>query len=332
MNLFDKIESVSVEIHNVKKHYQMTSGFLDRFAPTPKTIKALKGIDLSIVRGETLGLVGESGCGKSTLGRIILNIEGPTEGFVTFKGRRIDQLRKRAEVKKLRREMQMIFQNPSSTLDPKMTVEQVLAEPFEIHHNLTRNELKKRIVELLEMVGLNPSDARKSSTDFSDGQKQRIAFIRALSLNPEFIVADEPVSALDVSVQAQILNLMKNLKKKLNLTMLFISHDLQVVRFLSDRIAVIYLGKIVEIGPSEEFFENHYHPYSEGLLSCVLDLNPVTKFDQLKMVTDVPVSQMDIPSGCVFHLKCPEATKKCKDTEPILREASKDHYVACLLR
>jgi len=321
-----------IEIVNIKKHYPLNFGFLDYFVVNVKTIKALNGINLSIYKGETLGLVGESGCGKSTLGRIIMDLEKPTEGFIKFKGKRIDQLEKRSDIKELRKKMQIIFQNPSSTLDPRMTVKQVLAEPFEIHEKLTKKELEKKIGQLLEMVGLNSSDAKKYSGDFSDGQKQRIALVRSLSLNPEFIIADEPVSALDVSVQGQILNLMKRLQKEMNLTMLFISHDLQIVRFLSDRIAVIYLGKIVELGPSEEFFDRHYHPYSEGLLSSVLDLDPDANFKQFKIIADVPISQVDIPSGCVFHLKCPEAIEECKIIEPELKEISKDHYVACLLR
>jgi peptide/nickel transport system ATP-binding protein len=321
-----------IEIINVRKHYPLTPSFLDRFSTNIKTLKALNGINLSINKGETLGLVGESGCGKSTLGRIIVGLERPTEGFIKFKGKRIDKVNKKSELKKIHKEIQMVFQNPSSTLDPHMTVKQILAEPFEIHCKLSKNALDKRIGELMEMVGLNYADVRKYSGDFSDGQKQRIALIRSLSLNPEFIIADEPVSSLDVSVQAQILNLMKRIKKEMHLTMLFISHDLQVVRFLSDRIAVIYLGKIVELGLSEEFFDNHYHPYSEGLLSSVLDLNPEINFKQFRIKADVPVSQVSIPRGCVFQLKCPEAKEICEIREPELKEISKDHFVACLRR
>ena len=321
-----------LEVVNVKKHYPIASGFFDRFKRNVKTVKALNGVNLVIYKGETLGLVGESGCGKSTLGRIILNLEQPTEGSVFFEGRDIVQIKTRAEVKKLRKRIQMVFQNPASTLDPRMTVRQVLAEPFEIHNGLGRKELGKRIASLLEMVGLNAADMNKYSGSFSDGQKQRIALVRALSLKPDFIVADEPVSALDVSVQAQILNLMKRIQNEVQLTMLFISHDLHVVRFLSDRIAVIYLGKIVEIGGTEELYHNHYHPYSEELFSSVLDLNPEMTFDESRIKAEVPVSQIDIPSGCVFRLRCLEAQEQCSMIRPELREVATNHFVSCLLR
>ena len=321
-----------VEIINIKKHYPLTSGFVDRFGRNLQTVKALNGINLAIYKGETLGLVGESGCGKSTLGRVILHLEKPTEGSILFEGKAIGEIKKRSEMKKLRKKMQMVFQNPASSLDPRMTVRQILAEPFEIHCRLTRKELENRIVSLLEMVGLSASDIRKYSGDFSDGQKQRIALVRALSLEPEFIVADEPVSALDVSVQAQILNLIKRIQREMHLTMLFISHDLHVVRFLSDRIAVIYLGKIVELSPTEELYENYYHPYSEGLFSSALDLNPEINFNKFRVKADVPVSQIHIPSGCVFQQRCPEAKESCSQNSPELKEVSKDHFVACLWR
>jgi len=318
-----------VEIVDLRKHYPLSFGFVERFAGSAKTIKALNGLNLSIYKGETIGLVGESGCGKSTLGRIIMGIEKPTEGFVSFNGRRMDDLKTKTEMKAMRKKMQMVFQNPASTLDPRMTLHQVLSEPFEIHYKLTRKELDRRIGELLEMVGLHYGDSKKLSGEFSDGQKQRIALIRALSLDPEFIVADEPVSALDVSVQAQVLNLMKGLQKQMHLTMLFISHDLKIVRFLSDRIAVIYLGKIVELGPSEEFFENSHHPYSKGLLSSILDITPGLNSSQFKIKADVPVSQIDIPEGCVFHMKCYETRDRCKELVPELKEVSQGHWVAC---
>ncbi len=323
------MQSALVEMVNLKKHYPLSLGFLDRFAGGGKTIKAINGVNLLIYKGETLGLVGESGCGKSTLGRMILGIEKPTEGFVRFDGRRVDDLRTKDEMKAMRKRMQIVFQNPANTLDPRMTLHQVLSEPFSIHYRLTKGELNKRIGERLEMVGLHFGDSKKYSGEFSDGQKQRIALIRALSLDPEFIVADEPVSALDVSVQAQVLNLMKGLQKEMHLTMLFISHDLKIVRFLSDRIGVIYLGKIVELGPSEEFFENPYHPYSKGLLSSILDINPGLENSQFKIRADIPVSQLNISQGCVFQMKCDGTRDRCKRNEPELREISKGHLVAC---
>ena len=318
-----------VEIVHLTKHYPLSFGFLERFAESARSIKALNGIDLTIHKGETLGLVGESGCGKSTLGRVILGIEKPTEGFVRFEGRRTDEVKTRAETKAMQKKMQMVFQNPASSLDPRMTLHQVLSEPFEIHSKLTKKQLDQRIGELLEMVGLHFGESNKSSGEFSDGQKQRIALIRALSLDPEFLVADEPVSALDVSVQAQVLNLMKGLQKKLHLTMLFISHDLKVVRFLSDRIAVIYLGKIVELGPSEEFFENPYHPYSKALFSSILDIYPGLTNSPFEISTDVPTSQVDIPAGCVFQIKCPYVKDGCRRGDKELREVSPGHFVAC---
>ncbi len=323
------MQSSLVEIVELKKHYPLSLGWFGRLAGSAKAVKALNGLNLSIYKGETIGLVGESGCGKSTLGRIIMGIEKPTEGFVRFNGRRMDDLKTKTEMKAMRKKMQMVFQNPAGTLDPRMTLHQVLSEPFEIHYKLTKKEQDKRIGELLEMVGLHYGDSKKLSGEFSDGQKQRIALIRALSLDPEFIVADEPVSALDVSVQAQVLNLMKGLQKEMHLTMLFISHDLNIVRFLSDRIAVIYLGKIVELGPSEEFFENPYHPYSKGLLSSILDINPGLNSNQFRIKADVPVSQVNIPAGCVFQMKCYGPTDQCRKNEPELREISKGHFAAC---
>jgi oligopeptide transport system ATP-binding protein len=326
------METPLLEILNVKKHYPLTSGLLDRFSVKVKTVKALNGINLTIYRGETLGLVGESGCGKTTLGRIILNLEKPTEGFVQFEGEKISKFKRRSDIKRFRKKMQMVFQNPSSTLDPRMTVRQILAEPLKIHYQLTKKELDNEIIALLEMVGLNAADAHKYSGEFSDGQKQRIALVRALSVKPDFVVADEPVSALDVSVQAQILNLMKQIQNEMHLTMLFISHDLHVVRFLAGRIAVIYLGKIVEIGETEELYESHYHPYSEELFSSILDPNPETTLDKSRTKSEVPVSQIDIPSGCVFRLRCTGAQEQCSAVSPELREVSRNHFVACFLK
>jgi oligopeptide/dipeptide ABC transporter ATP-binding protein len=318
-----------IEIVNLNKHYPLSLGIIDRFAGDVKTIKALNGINLNIFKGETLGLVGESGCGKSTLGRIVMGIETPTEGFVKVEGKRIDELKSKHEIKAIRKRIQMVFQNPASTLDPRMTLHQVLSEPFSIHYNLTRNELDKRIEGLLEKVGLHYGDRKKLSGEFSDGQKQRIALIRALSLEPEFIVADEPVSALDVSVQAQILNLMKQLQKEMHLTMLFISHDLKIVRFLSDRIAVIYLGKIVELGSTEVIFKNPCHPYTQGLLSSILDIDPGLTNHQFRIKADVPLSQLNIPEGCVFQMKCYSTNDRCKKESPELRELTRGHSVAC---
>ena len=321
-----------VEAINIKKYYTLNKSFLDYFFGANVIIKALNGIYLSIYENETLGLVGESGCGKSTLGRIILNIEKPTQGFIRIGGKRIDSIvKQRSGIKRFCRENQIVFQNPSSTLDPRMTVKDILAEPLNIHFKFTKKELERKIGKSLEIIGLSPLDAAKYSGEFSDGQKQRIALIRSLSLNPKFIVADEPVSALDVSVQAQILNLIKDLKKKMNLTMLFVSHDLHVVRFISDRIAVIYLGIIVEIAPSDELFNNPYHPYTKGLLASILDLNPEANFRQVKIKVDVPVSQIDTPRGCVFSPKCPEISERCGNSQPELKEVSNDHLVACHL-
>jgi oligopeptide/dipeptide ABC transporter ATP-binding protein len=324
-----RMDSPLLEIVRVKKYYPITSSFVDRIVGNKKQIHALNGITLSIGQGETVGLVGESGCGKSTLGRIIVGLEKPNEGYVKFFGKRIDNLTNKEERRRFCRKIQMVFQNPSSTLDPRMTVKQILSEPFEIHGELSREEREKRIDELLEMVGMHHADVRKYSGEFSDGQRQRISLIRALALNPEFIIADEPVSALDVSVQAQILNLIKELTRQKHLTMLFISHDLLVVRFLCDRIVVIYLGKIVEMAQSNEFFNKPLHPYSGGLLSSVLDVDPDVSSKQLKLGADVPVSQMNLPTACIFQLKCPYAREKCRKEEPELVEVSPGHWAAC---
>jgi len=311
------------------KYYSKESGFIRKLLRQSDSIKAVNGVSLNIFGGETLGLVGESGCGKSTLGRTIIKLEEATKGFVEFDGVNLNQVVKKSEIKKLRKQMQIVFQNPSGTLDPKMKVGEIVSQPLRIHFKLTNKERHQRVGELLSMVGLDWNFAGRYPGELSDGQKQRIAIIRAISVNPKFIVADEPVSALDISVQAQVLNLMKSLKQKMGLATLFISHDLQVVAFMSDRIAVIYLGKVVELGPSDEFFAKPRHPYSKALQASALDLSPGIDLNKMKLkYEDVP-SQTELPPGCVFHLKCPEARKNCKETEPQLKEVTKGHYVAC---
>lgn len=311
------------------KYYSKESGFIRKLLRQSDSIKAVNGVSLNIFSGETLGLVGESGCGKSTLGRTIIKLEEATKGFVEFDGVNLNQVVKKSEIKKLRKQMQIVFQNPSGTLDPKMKVGEIVSQPLRIHFKLTNKERHQRVGELLSMVGLDWNFAGRYPGELSDGQKQRIAIIRAISVNPKFIVADEPVSALDISVQAQVLNLMKSLKQKMGLATLFISHDLQVVAFMSDRIAVIYLGKVVELGPSDEFFAKPRHPYSKALQASALDLSPGIDLNKMKLkYEDVP-SQTELPPGCVFHLKCPEARKNCKETEPQLKEVTKGHYVAC---
>lgn len=313
-----------VEIKNLKKYFQIKG---EGFFSSKSIVKAVDGISINIKEGQTVGLVGESGCGKSTLGQAAIRLAEPTSGDILFRGRSLLSLGKK-ELMDQRKKMQIIFQDPYSSLNPRMTVGEILSEPFIIHNECQGRELASRVSQLLETVGLDTDYRKRFPHEFSGGQRQRIGIARSIALNPEFIVADEPVSALDVSIQAQILNLLRDLHKKYNIAFLFVAHDLAVVEHISDWIAVMYLGKIVEEGPAEEIFINPVHPYTVALTMSV-PMRPAKK-QEFKIKGDLP-SPIDPPSGCHFHPRCPLATERCKAEAPTLESKAKHpkHKVAC---
>jgi oligopeptide/dipeptide ABC transporter ATP-binding protein len=311
-----------IQVRDLKKYFYK-EGF---FSTDKKPIRAVDGISFSIRKGETLGLVGESGCGKTTAGKSILRLIEPSSGQVLFKGQDILGLH-RGVLRALRLRMQFIFQDPYESLNPRMKVEEIVGEGLEVHRIARGKEKSRRVSELLKKVGLHPQDAQRYPHEFSGGQRQRIGIARAISLNPELIVADEPVSALDVSIQAQILNLLMDLRDQLGLTYLFISHDLRVVKYISDRIAVMYMGKIVEMGSSEDLFKRPLHPYTQVLLKAIpsLDLSQKRERPFLKE------EHRPLPSGqeCLFQARCPHSREKCQTEEPVLLDEGEDHFVAC---
>ncbi|MEZ4500703.1 MAG: dipeptide ABC transporter ATP-binding protein [Thermomicrobiales bacterium] len=318
-----------LDVRNLVMHFPLTQGII--FQRKVGAVQAVDGLTFHVNKGETLGLVGESGCGKSTTGRAILQLYKPTAGEVIFDGKDLTKL-SGGEMRKMRRHLQMIFQDPYASLNPRMTVGSIVSEPMQIHNLVPKSERNSRVQELLQTVGLNPYFANRYPHEFSGGQRQRIGIARALAANPDFIVCDEPVSALDVSIQAQIVNLLEELQDNLGLTYLFIAHDLSVVRHISDRVAVMYLGKIVELADRNMLYDNPLHPYTKALLSAVPIPDPVIekKRERIILTGDVP-SPINPPSGCHFHTRCAYVMDVCKVIDPILADQGENHFVACHL-
>jgi len=321
-----------IRAEGLTKHYTTGEGLLDRLLGQSETVRAVDGVDLEIKPGETLGLVGESGCGKSSLGRTLLGLEEVTDGSVYYDGTDLTALSE-SEMREYRTDLQFIFQNPQSSLNPRLTIEDLIGEAMDVHGIASGEERSERVRDLLETVGLNASHATRYPHEFSGGQRQRIGIARALAVEPEFIVCDEPVSALDVSVQAQILNLLEDLQEEFDLSYLFIAHDLSVVEHICDRVAVMYLGEIVEIGTIEEVYSPPYHPYTYSLLSAIPEPDPLWETDRVLLEGSVP-SPMDPPSGCKFHTRCPVAQEDCGEwsEHPPLEPVGPDsdgHAIAC---
>lgn len=310
-----------VEVEHLKQYFQVRSGFKNM------TLKAVDDVSFCIKPGETLGLVGESGCGKTTVGRSLLHLYDPTGGTVRFEGEEVTK----KNIQRMRAKMQMVFQDPYSSLDPRMTAEDIIGEPIDVHHLCAnRKERREKVISLMELVGLNSEHATRYAHEFSGGQRQRIGIARALAVDPKFIVCDEPVSALDVSIQAQVINMFAELQEKFGLTYLFIAHDLLVVRHISDRIAVMYLGKMVELANANEIYDHPLHPYSKSLLSAVPVPDPkIARANQRIVLSgDIP-SPLNAPSGCPFRTRCPYACDKCAESMPDFQEVSAGHFVAC---
>jgi peptide/nickel transport system ATP-binding protein/oligopeptide transport system ATP-binding protein len=313
-----------VTVNDLKKYFPIRGGFLSR---VQAYAKAVDGVSFGICPGETLGLVGESGCGKTTTGRAILRLIEPTAGEVLFEGREVLKLN-RPELRQLRREMQIIFQDPYGSLNARMTVGDIIGEAFAIHGLARGHERAEQVAELMRVVGLTPDQARRYPHEFSGGQRQRIGIARALALKPKLIVCDEPVSALDVSIQSQVLNLLEDLQEQFGLTYLFIAHNLSVVQHISDRVGVMYLGRLVELADKTELYDAPRHPYTQALLSAIPFPDPDRRSERITLTGDVP-SPINPPSGCTFHPRCPRASAECRNVRPEWREIASNHFVAC---
>ncbi len=316
-----------LEVRGLKKYFEVGGGFLKK----PDIVKAVDDVSFTIEEGETLGLVGESGCGKTTCGKTILKLYEPDDGEILYRGEDITPLT-RAEMRKYRRQMNIIYQDPFGSLDPRMTIRGIIAEPMEVHHLYSsKREREEKVLEIMEQVGLTEEQMNRYPHEFSGGQRQRIGIARALAVDPEFIVADEPVSALDVSIQAQILNLMMDLQKDLGLTYLFVAHDLSVIKHICDRVAVMYVGEVVELAAKKELFNNPLHPYTKALLTAVPVANPKVKKEEIILEGDVP-SPINPPEGCRFHTRCfKKIGDICENQRPEWKEVEKGHFVACHL-
>lgn len=319
-------QDLILEAKNIKKYFPIKGGVLKR---TVGNVKAVDDVSLSVFRGETLGIVGESGSGKSTLGRVLLRLMNPTEGQIFFENQDITTMGNR-QLRPIRRDMQIVFQDPFASLNSKMSVLELIEEPMLVQTSLKRSERIEKAINLLEKVGLRPDDRFKYPHEFSGGQRQRISIARALALNPKFVICDEPVSALDVSIQAQVLNLMADLQDEFNLTYLFIAHDLSVVKHISDRVAVMYLGRIAEIAPKKNLYDTPLHPYTEALLSAVPSTDIRNRKQKIILTGDLP-SPSNPPSGCTFRTRCPKAHERCALVRPELTEVTEGHFVACHL-
>ena len=321
-------EEILLRVEDLYKHFPIFKGFIQRQVGA---VHAVDGVSFTVKRGETLGLVGESGCGKSTTGRTILQLYRPTGGHVFFEDVDLASM-KGEDLRHMRRKMQMIFQDPYASLNPRMTVGEIVGEPLIVHNSAKKKEVNERVAELLDLVRMNPSFASRYPHEFSGGQRQRVGIARALALQPSFIVCDEPISALDVSIQAQVVNLLEELQKKFNLTYLFIAHDLSMVRHISDRVAVMYLGIIVELAARDELYTDPRHPYTQALLSAVPIPDPLIEETRTRTILkgDVP-SPVNPPSGCRFRTRCPIAVSICAETQPEFREIAAGHFVACHL-
>ncbi|MDQ7112012.1 ABC transporter ATP-binding protein [Staphylococcus simulans] len=315
-----------LEVNNLKQYYPIKGGFFRR---TIGQVKAVDGISFKINEGETMGLVGESGCGKSSAGRSILRLQTPTDGTVLFDGEDITKIQGR-KLREARQGFQMVFQDPYASLNPLQMVGDIVAEPIKNYHKISKEELEKEVKALLVKVGLNTEDYYKYAHEFSGGQRQRVGIARALALKPKLIILDEPVSALDVSVQSQVLNLLDDLQEEFNLSYLFIAHDLSVVKHVSDYIGVMYLGHIVEQGLSDEIYNNPKHPYTQALISAIPEIDPEKRKERILLTGDLP-SPANPPTGCPFHTRCPIAQEACKTTKPKYKEVSQNHFAACLL-